>query len=92
LKNKLEKMAQQLRMFSAFTEDPGQVTSTQHGDLQLHINLVPGALTPSSGLCMWYIDTHTNTQINRFKKGKEAGQWWRTALIPALGRQRQVDF
>jgi hypothetical protein len=21
-----------------------------------------------------------------------AGQWWRTALIPILGRQRQVDF
>jgi hypothetical protein len=21
-----------------------------------------------------------------------AGQWWRTLLIPALGRQRQVDF
>jgi hypothetical protein len=23
---------------------------------------------------------------------KEAGQWWRTPLIPVLGRQRQVDF
>ena len=22
----------------------------------------------------------------------EAGQWWCTPLIPALGRQRQVDF
>jgi hypothetical protein len=22
----------------------------------------------------------------------EAGQWWRMPLIPALGRQRQVDF
>jgi hypothetical protein len=21
-----------------------------------------------------------------------AGQWWRTLLIPAFGRQRQVDF
>jgi hypothetical protein len=26
------------------------------------------------------------------KKQKNAGQWWRTPLIPALGRQRQVDF
>jgi hypothetical protein len=26
------------------------------------------------------------------KKIEEAGQWWRTPLIPALGRQRQVDF
>jgi hypothetical protein len=23
---------------------------------------------------------------------EEAGQWWRTALIPVLGRQGQVDF
>jgi hypothetical protein len=23
---------------------------------------------------------------------KIAGQWWRTPLIPALGRQRQADF
>jgi hypothetical protein len=23
---------------------------------------------------------------------KQAGQWWRTPLIPALGRQRQADF
>jgi hypothetical protein len=22
----------------------------------------------------------------------KAGQWWRMPLIPALGRQRQVDF
>jgi hypothetical protein len=22
----------------------------------------------------------------------DAGQWWRTPLIPALGRQRQADF
>jgi hypothetical protein len=26
------------------------------------------------------------------KKRKEKGQWWHTPLIPALGRQRQVDF
>jgi hypothetical protein len=26
-----------------------------------------------------------------FKDGV-AGQWWRTPLIPALGRQRQADF
>jgi hypothetical protein len=24
--------------------------------------------------------------------GVWAGQWWRTPLIPALGRQRQADF
>jgi hypothetical protein len=26
------------------------------------------------------------------KNDLEAGQWWRTPLIPALGRQRQADF
>ena len=26
------------------------------------------------------------------KKGQKAGQWWRTLLIPALRRQRQVNF
>jgi hypothetical protein len=27
-----------------------------------------------------------------FKEHNPAGQWWHTPLIPALGRQRQVDF
>jgi hypothetical protein len=27
-----------------------------------------------------------------FKNKLETGQWWCTPLIPALGRQRQVDF
>jgi hypothetical protein len=27
-----------------------------------------------------------------FKRAVYAGQWWRTPLIPALGRQRQADF
>jgi hypothetical protein len=26
------------------------------------------------------------------KKMRCAGQWWRTPLIPTLGRQRQTDF
>jgi hypothetical protein len=26
------------------------------------------------------------------KTSNSAGQWWRTPLIPALGRQRQADF
>jgi hypothetical protein len=31
--------------------------------------------------------------IIKYNKNKiTAGWWWRTPLIPALGRQRQVDF
>jgi hypothetical protein len=26
------------------------------------------------------------------KRGEQAGQWWGTPLIPALGKQRQEDF
>jgi hypothetical protein len=26
------------------------------------------------------------------KNGTESEQWWRTPLVPALGRQRQEDF
>jgi hypothetical protein len=28
----------------------------------------------------------------QFKKLRKSRVWWRTPLIPALGRQRQVDF
>jgi hypothetical protein len=31
-------------------------------------------------------------KINNFKKGTVSWAWWRIPLIPALGRQRQVDF
>jgi hypothetical protein len=38
----------------------------------------------------------TVTQRNCLKKQNKnksvAGQWWRMPLIPALGRQKQVDF
>jgi hypothetical protein len=32
-------------------------------------------------------ETHSNT----LKRGNKPG-WWRTPLVPALGRQRQMDF
>jgi hypothetical protein len=31
-------------------------------------------------------------KINKYRKIHLTGQWWRTPLIPALGRQRQVNF
>jgi hypothetical protein len=30
--------------------------------------------------------------ISKIKKRKVSRAWWRIPLIPALGRQRQVDF
>jgi hypothetical protein len=36
---------------------------------------------------------HRNSiPINKIRNEKGTGQWWRTPLIPALGRQRQADF
>jgi hypothetical protein len=47
-----------------------------------------------------YLDIIINKSIKKKKKREEkrkeerrkGGQWWRRPLIPALGRQRQVDF
>jgi hypothetical protein len=36
-----------------------------------------------------FLREETNKSL--FKKSM-AGQWWRMPVIPALGRQRQVDF
>jgi hypothetical protein len=38
----------------------------------------------------WYI--HREKQNYSLKKKNRARQWWPTPLIPALGRQRQVDL
>jgi hypothetical protein len=46
--------------------------------------------------CVWCTHQYTHThKINKSLKKKksqafsEAGQWWHTPFIPALGRQRQ---
>jgi hypothetical protein len=37
--------------------------------------------------------THTHqSQYNQITKTKSSRAWWRTPLVPALGRQRQADF
>ena len=39
----------------------------------------------------YHIPKLNQDQINNFKR-PIAGRWWCTPVIPALGRQRQVDF
>jgi hypothetical protein len=60
------------------------------GPVSCDSNQLPGAAIADLG---------TTTENNCYtvfilssKKSRGAGQWWRTPLIPALGRQRQVDF
>jgi hypothetical protein len=48
-----------------------------------------GGATPGKVIHILYIRKHTEQAI-RIKL--VAGQWWHMPLIPALGRQRQVDF
>jgi hypothetical protein len=57
---------------------------------------------PSEGLHYTYVkeerrkqkqkQKNTTIDLGPFKIKNTAGQWWRMPLIPALGRQRQVDF
>jgi hypothetical protein len=37
-----------------------------------------------------YIEWYRGNEM--FEKEKLSQEWWHTPLIPALGRQRQVDF
>jgi hypothetical protein len=41
-------------------------------------------------MCTWFGENQQMEFI--IKIIVDARQWWHTALIPALGRQRQVDF
>ena len=41
----------------------------------------------------WTEEDHASEfKESLYKRLSAAGQWWHTPLIPALGRQRQVDF
>ena len=41
----------------------------------------------------FYIDIiMVGIKVMLIESGIIAGRWWRTHLIPALGRQRQADF
>jgi hypothetical protein len=70
------------------------------GSLQQPVTPAQGDITPPSGFCRhlrtcdMHSCRHTYThKINLyFKKWYESRVWWCMPLIPALGRQRQVDF
>jgi hypothetical protein len=50
---------------------------------------VPGSFLFAAHPSPLQVFTLSKTPLN---KSGRAGQWWRTPLIPALGRQRQADF
>jgi hypothetical protein len=41
---------------------------------------------------MYEMDKRCKRVKTKNKQTKKARWWWHTPLIPALGRQRQVDF
>jgi hypothetical protein len=46
----------------------------------------------SSDSLSYIVKLNLKTNKQPFKKKDMAWQWWRSPLIPALGRQRQADF
>jgi hypothetical protein len=68
----------------------------------IHLGFFPGSSAAILEiLSLWYpkllllfhgcSDIYWNIKLF-IKKTETAGQWWRTPLIPALGRQGQADF
>jgi hypothetical protein len=55
-------------------------------DLQRH-----GKIVQAHPSLVFFKGQHVQKTIV-LKTSNSAGQWWRTPLIPALGRQRQADF
>jgi hypothetical protein len=78
-------MALQLRMPTAL---PKVLSSIPSNHMVAH-NHLKWDLMPSSGVSE---ESNLIYIYNVFKEKKKSQAWWRTPLIPALGRQRQVDF
>jgi hypothetical protein len=55
--------------------------------LLYYLNLSPQKIWNTEKLCLPLKPVPVRPLLKT-----QAGQWWRTPLIPALGRQRQVDF
>jgi hypothetical protein len=54
---------------------------------------VRGSLKRSQKMDAWYLTRSNQTRGRMWVKiVGMAKQWWSMPLIPALGRQRQVDF
>jgi hypothetical protein len=47
---------------------------------------------PSTEECTKKLAHLPNGILFRYLKQRQSREWWRTPLIPALGRQRQADF
>jgi hypothetical protein len=54
-----------------------------------------GGVSSESDCVPMHMQKHTDTHIYAHHTShprKRSQEWWHTPLIPALGRQRQVDF
>jgi hypothetical protein len=73
------------------TDAPGKGTQSHYGWLWLL-----GFELRTFGRTVLPAEPSHQPQIPNLKKiinvNENAGQWWHTSLIPALRRQRQVDF
>jgi hypothetical protein len=68
---------------------PGKVQNNKFAASLVKVQECGTVVEHLPNICKALRSPQVPSSLNR---GLQAGQWWRTPLIPALGRQRQADF